>query len=190
MHMKQLLATLTFAFFIFSCTTKKAEPLPNYGPVYIPHTFTDQNGQPLDSTLVQGKVYVADFFFTSCNTICPKMSAQLLRVQEKYEGNEDFEIVSFSIDPKRDTVGRLNWYAEKLGVDDDIWHLVTAPKEMIDETSAIMKVFQEEDASLDDGFNHQGHFLLIDQTGTLRGSYNGTIAEEVDELMEGIDQLL
>ncbi|MBX2846348.1 MAG: SCO family protein [Saprospiraceae bacterium] len=187
--MKYFIATCLLSISILSCKETQ-EPLPEYGEVFIPYSYIDQNGNTIDASTVENTNYVVDFFFTHCPTICPVMSNNLAKVQEAYSGNENLKLISFSIDPERDTIGRLKWYAEKMGADDNMWHLVRAEKQKIDSTSSIMKVYQEQDASAPGGFNHQGRFLLIDATGMIRGSYDGTLDEDTEELIQDIQQLL
>lgn len=93
-------------------------------------SFTDQDGHTITNEAVNGKVYVADFFFTTCPTICPIMKTQMLRVYEKFRNNPDFQILSHSIDPTYDTVQVLKDYSERLGIEDaSTWHFLTGDQE-------------------------------------------------------------
>lgn len=94
-------------------------------------TFTNQHNQQLTPETFKGKIYVADFFFTSCPSICPIMKSQMLRVYEKYQVNDKVKFLSHSIDPTHDTVAVLKDYAERLDVSSDQWHFVTGNKESI-----------------------------------------------------------
>src|SRR5690606_16440572 len=120
----------------------KEKPLPIYGErdivgsdtIY--HTIADFSFVDQDSAVVthktfEGKIYVADFFFTSCRTICPKMKTQMLRVYDSIESDPDILLISHTIDPEYDTVGLLHDYADRLGVKSDKWHFVTGDKEQI-----------------------------------------------------------
>ncbi len=185
--MKNLLLIACFLFLVFSC--KQRPPLPDYGHATIPGQYVNQLGQTVDSTMIENKVAIVDFVFTHCPSICPKMAAQMLRVQEQFGHREDLQIVSFSIDPKNDTVERLRYYTDKIGVDDSLWYFVRADKATIDETAHSLKVFQEEDDSAPGGYNHQSRFILIDQKGDVRGYYNGVDARDVDKMMEDMKQL-
>lgn len=186
---------------LFSCQEEE-ERLPILGPREVQagdtlyHTIPDFSFVDQDSSLVtpetfKESVYVADFFFTTCPTICPKMKSQMLRVYEKYEGNEHVKFLSHSIDPAHDTVAVLRDYADRLGVDSDRWHFITGDREAIFDiaqnsymTSALA------DEAEPGGLVHSGAFLLIDSRRRVRGHYDGTKAEEVDQLMRDIDLLL
>ncbi|UCS93471.1 SCO family protein [Echinicola marina] len=157
-----------------------------------PFSFTDQEGNTITNQDVKGKVYVADFFFTSCPTICPVMKSQMLRVYEKFKDNPSFTILSHSIDPTYDTVEVLKDYAERLGIEDaSAWHFLTGEQEKIFEigqTSYLATAM--EDKNEPGGFLHSGAFILIDQEGHIRGVYDGTVAEQVNKLMKDIPKIL
>jgi protein SCO1/2 len=162
----------------------------------IPHTIADFKFVNQDSAIITNdtfddKIYVADFFFTSCPTICPVMKKEMLRVYNKYQNEDDFAILSHSIDPAYDTVALLADFAEKLGVSSDTWHFVTGDQDSIyyiGETSYM--VVADEDPSAPGGFIHSGAFLLIDKERQIRGVYDGTVTEQVDLLISDIDRLL
>lgn len=160
------------------------------------HTIPDFNFVNQDSNIVTQEtfkegIYVADFFFTTCPSICPIMKTQMLRIYEKYEGNGKVKILSHSIDPKHDSVAVLNKYANSLGVNSNQWHFVTGDKEeifKIAQTSYMVSV--ADDNLAPGGVVHSGAFLLIDSRRRVRGHYDGTKAEEVDKLMDDMDILL
>ena len=159
------------------------------------HTIADFQFVNQDSNLVSnetfsGKVYVADFFFTSCPTICPVMKQQMLRVYEAYKNHPEVAILSHSIDPEYDTVALLHDFAERLGVTSDTWHFVTGDKDEIYEIGEkSYMVVANEDDSAPGGFIHSGAFLLIDQKRRIRGVYDGTVPEQVDILIQDIARL-
>jgi len=93
--------------------------------------YIDQDSLPFNSETLKGQVYLADFFFTSCPSICPRVMKNMLRVQEKFKGAPNFKLVSFSLDPKRDTPARLKKYAVNIGADLSMWHFVHGPKDSI-----------------------------------------------------------
>jgi len=151
--------------------------------------FLDQDSAMVTKETVEGKIYVADFFFGTCPTICPKMAQQMLRVYDQFKDNEDFAILSHTIDPEHDTVEYLNGYAAKLGVNDnETWHFLTGKKEEIYElgTAAGYMVQVREDPTAEGGYIHSGAFILVDKEGRVRGFYDGTIPEKVDVLMNDI----
>lgn len=161
------------------------EPLP-----YSEFSFTDQEGRTFTQDDVLGKVHVADFFFTSCPTICPKMKQQMLRVHDAFSHEKQLVIVSHSIDPRHDSVAVLKNYAQKLEIDSDQWHLVVGEKAFTYELAGEYMIHAAEDATAPGGFVHSGAFILFDQKRRIRGFYDGTEAEDVDRLMEDITLLL
>lgn len=139
-----------------------------------------------------GKVYVAEFFFTSCPSICPIMTENLVVLQNEFLDKEDFGIASFSITPEYDTPRVLKQYAEKKGVTDMDWHLLTGDKDAIyDLANAGFNIYAEEKADAPGGFEHSGLFALVDRQGYLRSRvdkfgnpivyYRGQITEEMGE---------
>jgi len=164
--------------------------LPHYGTVEFDREFVDQNGKSFTAQNLEDKVYISDFFFTHCPAICPKMSAQMRRIQDSFSKEEDLKFVSITVDRERDTIDRLRYYADKIGATDDKWHLLTASQADIDTMSSRMMVFQEKDSTAPGGYNHMGKFLLIDKKGEIRGAYNGVDPVEVDELMADLKKLL
>jgi len=154
-------------------------------------TFTNQDGQPVTAKTFAGKIYVTDFFFTSCPTICPKMKTQMKRVYERFRDNPNVMILSHTIDPQHDTVPVLKEFADGLGVQGSQWQFVTGPKETIfDIGMKSYMVVAQEDKGAPGGLLHSGHFVLVDQNRHVRGMYDGTTEEGVDKLMKDIDKLL
>ncbi|MCX2745122.1 SCO family protein [Mangrovivirga sp. M17] len=154
-------------------------------------SLVDQDSNVVTQEDIEGKIVVADFFFTTCPSICPTMAAQMLRVYEKYKGNDDLLILSHSIDPYNDTVPALKDYANKLGVDNDQWLFMTG------ELDEIFKLAEKEymvtayqDPQAPGGFAHSGAFVLVDEKGRPRGMYDGTKKDDVDRMMNDIDRLL
>ncbi|WP_407660360.1 SCO family protein [Marivirga arenosa] len=162
----------------------------------VDHTIPDFKLVNQDSNWVtpesfEGQVYVADFFFTSCPTICPTMKKEMLRVYEAYKDNPEVGIISHSIDPEYDTVALLHDFAEKLGVEAPKWHFVTGNKEDIYELGQKgYMVTAMEDENEAGGYIHSGAFVLVDKERKIRGVYDGTKSEEVDKLITDIDLLL
>jgi protein SCO1/2 len=185
-----------------ACCTKSSEPpLPIYGErevvgkdtVYhkiADFKFLDQDSAEISNATFSGKIYVADFFFTSCRTICPIMKTQMLRVYDSIQNRPDVLLLSHTIDPEYDTVGLLHDYAERLGVTSAKWHFVTGNKDdiyKIAQTSYFSTAL--EDNSEADGFIHSGAFLLIDKQRRIRGKYDGTKEEDVNRLLADIQRL-
>ena len=154
--------------------------------------FVNQVGDTIRKEDMAGKIYVADFFFTTCPTICPIMKKEMLRVYEQFKGEGNFRILSHSIDPTHDTQAVLKDYAEKLGVPDAAtWNFLTGDQEKIFEigqTSYLTTTMADELEP--GGFLHSGAFVLVDQQGRIRGVYDGTKTEQVDRLLADIPKLL
>ena len=187
----------------YSCQTKSQDrpPLPILGnyevvngdTVYhsIPDfSFIDQDSNVITNDSFAGRIYVADFFFTSCPSICPKVNKEMLRMYEKYHSDTRLAFVSHSIDTKRDTVGRLKEYATNLGVSSEFWHFVTGKKSEIFKIANEYFVSALEDPGAPGGFDHSGRLILIDKDRHVRAFCNGTVSEEVDVFMDQIDFIL
>ncbi|MGI9536309.1 MAG: SCO family protein [Desulfocapsaceae bacterium] len=172
------------------CNQSSREPLPVITTLEIPYTFIDQQNRRISQELFQGKIYVADFFFTSCPTICPIMKSQMLRIYEKFKDNEQVLLLSHSIDPEHDTVEVLNDFGARLGIEADSWHLVTGDKEEIYDTAYRYGLAAMEDENAAGGFIHSGSFTLVDRLGQIRGYYQGTEEEAVDRLIKDIGRLI
>lgn len=155
-------------------------------------SLVNQLGDTITNSDVSGKVYVADFFFTSCPTICPVMKKEMLRVYEKYQENPNFKILSHSIDVAHDTPEVLKDYAEKLGVESaSTWNFLTGDQEKIFELGQTSYLTTAMADQLEPGgFLHSGAFLLIDQQGRIRGVYDGTKSDQVDRLINDIPKIL
>ena len=154
--------------------------------------FVNQDGDTISNSSVAGKVYVADFFFTTCPTICPIMKKEMLRVYETYKDNPDFKILSHSIDPRHDTQEVLKDYSVKLGIPDaSTWNFLTGDSEKIFEigqTSYLTTAMEDQNEA--GGFLHTGAFILVDEKGRIRGVYDGTKADQVDNLIKDIPKIL
>ncbi|MEL6537328.1 MAG: SCO family protein [Bacteroidota bacterium] len=185
------------------CTGKKAE-LPIYGrrtevdgkTIYhtIPNfTFVNQDSAVVTHQDIIGKkVFVADFFFTSCTTICPAMKTQMMRLYEEFLEDDRVALLSHSIDPEYDTQPVLEEYAGRLGISAKKWHFLTgvSQEEMFAHGQQGYIVTATADETVQDGLLHSGAFLLVDTEGRIRGKYDGTIPVEVDRLMVDMRTLL
>ncbi len=132
--------------------------------------FIDQQGDTISNEDYLGKVYVVEFFFTTCPTICPVMSENLVEVQDELEEfKDDFGVASFTIDPEHDTPEVLAEYADHYGITNPNWHLLTGEKDKIYElANAGFQTYAGEDPDVQGGFVHSGMFALIDQDGYIR----------------------
>jgi protein SCO1/2 len=145
--------------------------------------FTEQN--------LKGKIYVADFFFTSCTSICPTMHRNMLKVYQEFKDNQDVGIISHTIDFKYDTPSKLKSYSTKLGVTGDQWQFLKGAKDSVyrlAEKNYLVAVAEDSKAS--DGYIHQGWFILVDKDKRLRGAYDGTKPDQVENLIEDMKTLL
>lgn len=156
-----------------------------------PFSYYNQDSILISDKDFDGKIYVSDFFFTSCTTICPVMHRNMLNVYNKYKGNPKIKFLSHSIDVKYDLPSRLKKYATKLGVEGNQWEFVHGSRDSIFGISAksyLVSAF--EDSTDPQGLVHQGWFILVDTKKQLRGAYDGTKEDQVKQLMIDMDKLL
>ena len=187
-------------FFLWQCQIDQ-KPLPIFGEKFFdgkdtvyhtiaPFELVNQDSIIVNNQTVRGKIYVADFFFTSCRTICPKMKVQMKRVYDAVADMEDVIILSHTIDPEYDNVSRLKKFSSRIEVQSDKWHFLTGNRDSIfrlAQTSYYATAM--EDKAEPDGYIHSGAFLLVDRKGRLRGKYDGIVAEETDRLIGDIKKL-
>lgn len=160
-------------------------------------SFINQYGKEISNKDFEGKVYVVEFFFTTCPTICPRMNANLVQIQNEFKDFENFGVASFTINPEHDTPDVLKAYADKYGITNPNWHLMTGNKESIYKLSNNgFNLYTAEEDTAAGGFEHSGNFALIDKNGFIRSRkdefgnpiiyYRGIVseAEEMDE--EGV----
>ncbi|MEO7984497.1 MAG: SCO family protein, partial [Bacteroidota bacterium] len=167
---------------------------PAYSTIHrIPaFSFTDQDGKTVTEKTVEGKIYVADFIFTRCGSICPKMTANMGILQEKFRNNDAVLLFSHSVTPAMDSVPVLKKYAEAKGVISGKWHLLTGREEDI--YALAKKQYYAGDTigyyQTGNEFLHTENFILVDKHRRIRGVYNGTLALEMDRLSDDIKTLL
>jgi protein SCO1/2 len=147
--------------------------------------FVNQYGDSISNKNLNGNIYVADFFFTTCPSICPIMHRNMLKVYNEFKNVSDFKIISHTIDPKHDSVPVLKKYADKLGIKGSSWWLLQGKKEETYELSKsyLVQTPQEGGKEL---FIHDGFFVLIDKQKRIRGMYNGTDEKEVNQMIADI----
>jgi protein SCO1 len=153
--------------------------------------FIDQDGRSVSQKDLDGSVYVADFFFTTCHSICPIMSNQMERIYTKYKDNPEVKFLSHTVDPEIDTVKQLKEYAIKHNADSKQWMFVTGDKKELYDVARTGYFLdaQQGDGGPDD-FIHTQNFALIDKDKRIRGYYDGTDSTDVDQLIKDIDLLL
>lgn len=146
----------------------------NKEPAVVPDfSFTNQNGETITNEDYLGKVYVAEFFFTTCPSICPIMNRNMVKIQNSFFGNPNFGIASFTINPEHDTPNVLKAYAENYKITNPNWHLLTGEKSAIYELANVgFNLYVGEAPEVEGGFEHSGFFALIDKEGKIRSRYD------------------
>ena len=159
------------------------------------HTIADfslvnQNGDTITQETYRDKIYVADFFFTTCPTICPVMTEHMKQIQDQIMDDEEILLLSHSVTPEIDSVAQLKKYALEKGVADHKWNLVTGDKRQIYELArkSYLAVKSDGDGGPYDMI-HTENFILVDKEGRIRGTYDGTNPEAVKDLLEDIEIL-
>jgi len=205
--MKKVLYLLVASVMIVGCGQADKKVLPIYGKrqtvtktvdgkaevdtIYNtipPFKFVNQYGATITDKDLNGKIYVADFFFTSCPNICPIMQRNMLTVYNEFKADTGVKIISHTIDPVHDTVPALKQYADKLGITGNSWWLLLGKKEevyQIAEKNYLVAVNDKGDA----GYVHQGWFVLIDKQKRIRGAYDGTDMKQVTQLVADMHTL-
>ncbi len=153
-------------------------------------TYTNQDGQVVTNNTVSGKIYTADFFFTTCTTICPIGKRNMLKLQEAYKDDDRILFLSHSLDPVHDTPAVLKDYAQKLGADTKQWIFLRGDREKTFELANEYLIAAVPDSTAPDGINHSGNIMLIDTEGRMRGFYNGLTEEGIDQLIADIKILM
>ena len=205
-----ILLVPSLLYLLLSTGTNNFKPLPYMGPKKVvevekdgrivedtiyhtipPFEFIDQNGQLFSSKALEDKIYVANFFFATCPTICPKMSTNMLQVQDRFQERDDFRLLSFTVNPEHDTPEVLKEYAEKVHATDGVWTFLTGNKDSIYSVGFNgYFVSAQKDSIAPGGFLHSSNLMLIDGEGRLRGVFDGTSVSETNDLFDAIDILL
>ncbi|MBL0258824.1 MAG: SCO family protein [Bacteroidetes bacterium] len=182
--------------------TNHFKTLPVLGPVEVNaqgdssfHTIgsfslLNQDGKRITEKELDGKIFVASFFFASCKTICPKMNEQFKRVQNKFNEAGHLKMLSFTVDPEHDSVSVLHEYAQKMSADSSIWWFLTGNKDSIYALARGSFLVPAAAGESVDDFFHSQNLILIDQDKHIRGIYDGTESNEVDTLIDDIKVLL
>jgi len=154
--------------------------------------FKNESGKEITSSQLKGKVWIADFFFTSCQTICPLMTTNLKRLNQLTQDlKEEIEFISFSIDPERDTPSTLMRYKNHYGITSANWTFLTGDEEKTHLLGVEnFQIFAGRDEESQGGFAHSGAFTLVDKEGFVRGVYLGTDVKQVEQLEKDLRLLL
>lgn len=175
-------------FTLWSTFNTSSESKSDIGSVRVPDfLFTNQDAQPLGLNDLSGKIWVADFIFTHCPTICPIMTKEMKRLQSEFE-SEPVTFVSFTVDPERDTTEVLSNYAEKYGADETRWHFLTGDKDKIYELAN--KGFKLSAAQHGNGFPHSTKFALVKPDGKVHDYYDSRSKPIMKQLRSDIRTLL
>ena len=158
-----------------------------------PFSFTNQDGKPVTDRDISGKVCVVEYFFTTCKGICPKMNRNMKTVYEKFKGENNFLILSHTVDPETDSVGRMKQYADSLGADSNKWLFLTGRKDSLYSAARLSYLLDDpknNNGKMEEQFIHTQFFALVDKNGSVRRIYDGLKQDELNELMKDIDKLL
>jgi protein SCO1/2 len=182
--------------FIYALT----QIIPGFGDVKLPvisyvqpFSFVDQDGKRISQQQMQGKVYVAEYFFTTCKGICPKMNGNMKKVYNAFKDEPNFLIISHTVDPEVDSVGRLKHYADSLDISSDHWLFVTGRKDSLYHAARVSYLLDDpknDNEKIDEQFIHTQFFALVDQQGRVRKIYDGLKKDEIAELQTDIKRLL
>jgi protein SCO1/2 len=174
--------------------------IPGYGEVKLPvlsyvrpFSFHNQEGKLITERNIAGKVYVAEYFFTTCKGICPKMNTNMKKIYEAFKDEKDFLILSHTVDPETDSVGRMKRYADSLQVNADKWYFLTGRKDSLYQAarnSYLLDDPKNGNNAIEDQFIHTQFFALVDKRGQVRKIYDGLKREELEELQKDIKRLL
>lgn len=207
---KYIASVLFAAFFLSACKNNKDTlpyyHTPDFSPIWAneagtdidtlhtiaPFSFTNQNNETVNNQSLVGKVYVANFFFTTCGSICPKMTNNLNVVADSFTNNEQVKLISFSVTPHIDDVAKLKAYEKQKNINGKQWYLLTGSTGEI-YTLARQSYFAEEKPGYNKDsteFLHTEHCVLVDKKQHIRGVYNATLKLEMNRLIEDIAILL
>ena len=174
--------------------------IPGFGKVKLPilsyvqpFRFTNQDNQSITNQDVTGKVYVAEYFFTTCPGICPILNNNMRTIYDAYKNEPGFVILSHTCDPKTDTVAQLKKYADSMKVDAKRWWFLTGPKDSLylaARNSYLLDDSENNLQNIDDEFLHTQFFALVDRKGQVRKIVDGLKKKDLEELKKGIDDLL
>lgn len=169
---------------------KPVLPVLSYVPSF---SFKDQEGQVITEKDVAGKVYVAEYFFTTCRGICPKLNTNMKKLAADYAKEPDFRLLSYTVDPETDSVARMKHYADSLGADPARWFFLTGRKDSLyhlARSGYLLDDPKNNALNIDEQFLHTQFVALVDKGGRVRKIYDGLKKDELDELEKDISTLL
>ena len=191
-------AAMVWGYFIITGNQIKESALPVYGQrnndstdhIISNFRLTDQDGKIITEADFKGKIYVADFFFTNCEGICPLMSDQMERIAKKFKGNTSVLLLSHTVKPEEDSIPVLKEYAKNHNSDSSQWYFVTGEKKVINKLARSSYLVGGTEGEESSDFVHTQFFALIDPIKRIRGFYDGTDSTEVNKLIGDIELLL
>jgi protein SCO1/2 len=152
-------------------------------------TLVNHLGDTVGKEILENKIAVVDFFFTTCPTICPIMKSNMLNVYDEFKDKENFIILSHTIDPEFDTQEVLNDYSKKLGITGNTWYFLTGDRDHIYDLAEYYHIAAEKDESAPGGFIHSGAFILLNSQSHIIGIYDGTVESQVEKMINHIRKL-
>jgi protein SCO1 len=200
MRRKLIFYTGFFVVFVVLFYVTLTKIIPGYGEVKLPvlnevqpFFFTDQDGKIISQKDVAGKVYVAEYFFTTCKGICPKMTNNMKEIYTDFKDEPDFRILSHTVDPETDTVARMKWYADSMKADSKTWLFLTGRKDSLYRAARVSYLLDDpknNDEDINKQFIHTQFFALVDKNGEVRKIADGLKKDEIAELKTDIEKLL
>lgn len=188
-----IVLTALFLYFVFAGTDNWKAKLPTVSYVQ-PFVFINQDGRQIDENDLKGKVTVVEFFFTTCKGICPKMNTSLKKLYSQYKDEQDFMILAHTVEPEKDSVARLKFYADSMKIDTKKWVLVTGRKDSLYKAARASYLLDDPANNvekLEDQFIHTQFLALVDKAGKVRGGVYDTLKkDEMEKLSKDIAGLL
>lgn len=192
-----IVLSAAFMTYYYSVTKVKKPQLPFYGEGdhrVRPFSFIDQDGNTVTQESLAGKVYVAEYFFATCEGICPKMNENLNTVYQQFKGDPRVLFLSHTVDPEEDSAAALKEYAKRFEADSRQWKFLTGDKKALYDQARYSYLISAQDdtagLSIDKDFIHDNHFVLVDSNGHIRGMYDGLQAQEMIKLVNDIKSLI
>jgi protein SCO1 len=192
-----IILSAVFMTYFYKVSHEQTASLPvlgNPGHHVAPFSFVDQEGKTITNSDVKGKVYVVEYFFSTCKGICPRMNEDMTHVYQAFKGNNNVLILSHTVDPKHDTVPALKEYSLRFDADPKQWLFLTGDKKELYDMARYSYLISAQDdttgVSIDKDFIHDNHYVLVDGDGRVRGFYDGLKMDEVNKLIADINTLL
>lgn len=192
-----IVLSAAFMTYFYSVTKVKTKPLPYFGEAehkIRAFSFVNQEGKIISQATTQNKIYVVEYFFATCQGICPKMNENLNTVYQHFKGNRDVLFLSHTVDPEEDSSAALRKYALQFEADPNQWHFLTGDKKALYDQARYSYLISAQDdttgLSIDQDFIHDNHFVLVDRQARIRGVYDGLQPNEMLRLIGDINILL